>query len=84
VSTNPLEHGISSHQGEREAADDGVEAKDSGEADGGEHDGEVVGDGDVAEPEGEVREQMPLTRVGKMSAHRILGMGPKPMTKQQK
>ena len=38
---------------EREAADDGVEAEDPGEADGAEHDGQRVGDGDVPEPEGE-------------------------------
>jgi hypothetical protein len=28
--------------------------------------------------------QRPRTLVGKISAHRMLGMGPKPMTKQQK
>uniref|UniRef100_J3LIR7 Uncharacterized protein n=1 Tax=Oryza brachyantha TaxID=4533 RepID=J3LIR7_ORYBR len=28
--------------------------------------------------------QRPRTRVGKISAHRMLGMGPNPMTKQQR
>lgn len=28
--------------------------------------------------------QIPRTRVGKISAHRMLGTGPKPVTKQQK
>ena len=41
------------YEDQRQAADEGIEAKDTREADGLKHHREGVGDGDVAQPEGE-------------------------------